>query len=786
MPDLDLASARTRSDEPSVALALALVLFLSVLVGARAALPFAGQLFSPAPTWAVEHAVAADMLEVTARIRATTGRAWGYDPHVMAGYPFTALEHNFASFQLAALAWPSLGGAAWLRLGTVLAWASIPALVFGSLLGFGLGRRAALAGAVAGALLLATSELELFRATGAIVGGYVSVLLLPALAGAHAYLARGRTTGALACAGFAALALLVHKGAALLVPVPVLVWVLAYGRGQPRRVLALLALGVACTAALNVGWILPALRYRHWLSAVPWPLWLQHDPLRLAREALTPVAGFDGFDASAVLGESLWGSWLARNVVLGFGLIGLARLGDRRLAMALAAALAWLAAIAFFGSWLAPIAAFEPFRYVIAYRLLWVVPAAVGLIETRDAWFARGARPRWLPPVAAAVTAFACLLLPTYAAFVARQPMSASPPPSFGALVDFARDPVSGEGRLMVEDAFLGAEDPGPYGGAYVLGQLALATGRELIGGRSPWIRMLHRFASFTDGEAFGTRLAELTRGELLGYLERYDVTAVAAWSAESKRVFDALAPEVTRVGERGPLSLYRVARVASRFERGRGHVASTWGELALSDVEADGGEVVLRYHWAEGLTATPAARRADRARRRPRALHPGARSAALVPAAALDASSRFVATGLGVPSASAATKRRPPARSAQGRSKSWWPIWARACVPEERRPEGSLRARFGETASRPSAAGPTGVGPSEGCAEPIRRSFGGTAPWASPNGGPRDAGLASSGRRARGDRAVGGRRGSARLLVRPAAGSRAPSRRGRARPARR
>ncbi|MBK7974204.1 MAG: NAD(P)-binding protein [Deltaproteobacteria bacterium] len=40
-----------------------------------------------------------------------------------------------------------------------------------------------------------------------------------------------------------------------------------------------------------------------------------------------------------------------------------------------------------------------------------------------------------------------------------------------------------------------------------------------------------------------------------------------------------------------------------------------------------------------------------------------------------LYATSRFVATGLGVPSASAATKRRPPARSAQGRSKSWWPI---------------------------------------------------------------------------------------------------------------
>ncbi len=602
-------STRTSPAEPSAALTAALVAFVSVLAGARAALPFAGQLLSPAPTWAVEHSVAADMLEVSARIHATTGRLWGYDPHVMAGYPFTALEHNFASLQLAMLAWPSLGAAAWLRLGTVLAWSSVPLLLYGSLVGFGTSRRAALAGTLAGTVLLATSELELFRATGAIVGGYVSVLVLPVLAGAHAWLARGRPLGALACAVFAALALLVHKGAVLLVPVPVLAWMVIHGRGRVKRVAVLAGAGVVCAAALNLGWIVPALRYRHWLSEVPWPLWQQHDPLRLVRELVTPVAGFDGFDASAALGAPLTGSWLARTAVLVLGAVGLVRLPDRRLALSLAAALAWLAALAFHGSWLAPIAAFEPFRYVIAYRLLWVVPAALAGVEAHDRWEARGARPRWLPTALAAGLAFACLCTPTFATFVARQPMSSSPPPTFAALADFARDPVSGQGRLMVEDAFLTAGGPAPYGPAYVLGQLALVTGRELTGGRTPWIRVKHRFASFTDGEAFGAQLGDLAPAELRRYLELYDVTAIAAWSGDAKRVLDALAPEVSRLGDRGPLTLYRVARESSRFERGSGRVEARWGELVVSDVVAAGGEIVLRYHWAEGMTATPPAR---------------------------------------------------------------------------------------------------------------------------------------------------------------------------------
>ncbi len=64
--------------------------------------------------------------------------------------------------------------------------------------------------------------------------------------------------------------------------------------------------------------------------------------------------------------------------------------------------------------------------------------------------------------------------------------------------------------------------------------------------------------------------------------------------------------PYVTPVGERGRFRLYEVAREASSFEEGRGRVNARWGALELADVEPADGQIVLRYHWADGMVAVP------------------------------------------------------------------------------------------------------------------------------------------------------------------------------------
>ncbi|MFN7951891.1 MAG: hypothetical protein U0610_09190 [bacterium] len=580
--------------------------FLAVLLGARAALPYADHLTSPATSWTMEHAISAELVEAGRRIHATTGRSWGYEPHFAAGYPFAFLEHNLVSHVYAAALFPAVTAGQWVRFGVIGCWASIPLVVGASLRGFGFPRRAALLGTWVAVGLLATSELELFRAAGPIVGGYVSVWLLAALAGAYAYLARGRRRGAVGFVVASAVATLVHKGAVLLLPVPIAVTLLAFGSGAPRRALALVVGGVAATLLVNGWWIGPMLRFAHWRSAVPWPLWLQHDLLRPLREVLTPVAGFDGFDAGAALGRRLWGSWLARDTVLVAGVLGFARWREPRLARVLAASIAWCGGIAFYGSWIAGIAAFEPFRYVLAYRLLWVVPATVALASLADAIACAPRRHRRLVAIAVVAGVVGLAELPSYAWFVARARPSDVPPPSITLLADWIRNEAPPRGRLMVEDAWIGSDDPGPYDGSYALGPLALETERELIGGPTPWIRLRHRFASFTAGEAFGARLAELSPERLRRDLELYDVTAIAAWHGESRAALDALVPYVKPVGERGRFRLYEVAREASSFEEGRGRVNARWGALELADVEPADGQIVLRYHWADGMVAVP------------------------------------------------------------------------------------------------------------------------------------------------------------------------------------
>ncbi len=579
---------------------------LTLVVGTRAALPYADHLTSPATSWTVEYAISAELIEAGRRIYATTGRVWGYEPHFAAGYPYAFLEHNLVSHLYAARLLPAVTSGQWVRFGVVGCWASIPLLLGASLRAFGLGRGSSLLGTCAGLGLLATSELELFRAAGPIVGGYVSVWLLVALASAYAYLTRGAALAAVAFAAATALGLLVHKGAVLLLPVPIAVMLLCFGRSHRRRAVTLLVAGVASALVVDGPWLVPMLRFSHWRSPVPWPLWMQHDWLRPIREIVTPVAGFDGFDAGLELGRPLWGSWIARNAVLLLGVLGLVRSRDRRLAAVLAATLAWCGFVAFYGSWIPAVAAFEPFRYVVAYRLLWLAPATMAIAAWREpSWRASKRRRRWAA-IVSGLAVIAVARLPSFATFVARAQPSDVPPASYQALLGWVKNDAPARGRLMIEDAWIGSADPGPYDGSYALGPLALETGRELIGGPSPWLRLPHRFASFTAGEAFGSRLAELAPARLLRDLELYDVTGIAAWHAESRAALDALAPAVRAIGERGRFRLYEVMRDASSFEEGHGRVTARWGELAVADVAAPRGEVVLRYHWADGMVAAP------------------------------------------------------------------------------------------------------------------------------------------------------------------------------------
>jgi hypothetical protein len=134
-------------------------------------------------------------------------------------------------------------------------------------------------------------------------------------------------------------------------------------------------------------------------------------------------------------------------------------------------------------------------------------------------------------------------------------------------------------------------------------GYYAVTSNREFIGGPYPFMFQ----ASSWDGFAFGRPINAIPTGEFLRYLETYNIKWVIAHSAGMKKYLESI-PEVILADESGPLRAYRVQQSASYFLRGSGTVKTRGiNRLVLEGLE--GPEIIIKYHYVRGLTASPPAR---------------------------------------------------------------------------------------------------------------------------------------------------------------------------------
>jgi hypothetical protein len=62
-----------------------------------------------------------------------------------------------------------------------------------------------------------------------------------------------------------------------------------------------------------------------------------------------------------------------------------------------------------------------------------------------------------------------------------------------------------------------------------------------------------------------------------------------------------------TTRGDENEYTIFRIDREHSYFARGRGRVERVdYNRIELADLEPEAGELVLRYHWQEGLRSDP------------------------------------------------------------------------------------------------------------------------------------------------------------------------------------
>jgi len=113
-----------------------------------------------------------------------------------------------------------------------------------------------------------------------------------------------------------------------------------------------------------------------------------------------------------------------------------------------------------------------------------------------------------------------------------------------------------------------------------------------------------HHFAEFHSGKLLKKDIQNLTDDAIRNYFRLYNIGAVVAFHPASIQRLQAVPGLVTLDRRVGPVYLMKVNQTLSWFLQGEGEVKASLNRLEVSEVK--GNEVILKYHWAEGLIGTP------------------------------------------------------------------------------------------------------------------------------------------------------------------------------------
>ncbi len=577
-----MGNPRTRS-WAGIALALALLLHL---LGVYLFLPARGEIFNDDPIayWdyplhfyqafsAIEHLKA-------------SGRTWGYDPHLMAGYPNnTVYDVGYKLNELWVAAFSFLGLGRAYKILVYLSFLLPPFLIFAAARKFGLPFRESAAAAIATVFFWRLDNT--FNGTDGGVAGFVGFgmftfalacfLAVLFVAVFYRYTREGRMGDLILLFLLAPLLVLLHLFSALIVALPLLIIAIAF---RPKRVLpyaAALILCAAWTLALNLFWIRPFLAYRHWTTG---------NPANLQNFAIT-------LQYFLVRGGAR-----ALPFLLFFSLIGLSRRDrfPRALAAALAAGAVFLLLLSTVGAGASSlIASMEPHRFLGPAKVLLLVPAAAGALSALSPVRSRALR--------------ALLLLGACALLIAHLPstgrLRAGYPERAWAFIELLREKTDPSARVLIQDS--DPRHPGQFFGSHVP-FLRLHLDREQIGGFYGFVPLRHSFADFSYNFLFGRDLEDFPPPELERYLDLYNVKWIVAWSDLARNYFHAY-PGLRQIakkkrGREDYLYLFEREAAPGFLVAGKGEVRADYDRIVID--RASPGEIVLRYHWMEGMRAEP------------------------------------------------------------------------------------------------------------------------------------------------------------------------------------
>jgi hypothetical protein len=533
---------------------------------------------------------------------------WGYNPFFMAGYPSNTIQDlSIKFFELAALGLSSiaLSPVQWFKICAFLTTASLPWMIYFAARNCFTGSESANFIAALAALLGTVywwnslpREMFFYGMIGFPVACYLSVL---GIFLCYRLAQQGEKFGALHLGWFlfSVVILPLHVQSVVILLPPLIALFAARPALLTPRLLGWLAGAAALAFVINLPWLAPAFAHRgddaSRAITEQLPLFVSADPLIFVKDYLSTASYWSfrqgAWEKGFRLAVLLCGVWGIRTLLRG---------EKRDLGIMLAVGVATLFAISYFGSFVPFIKPWQPLRFKVPLDLLLVVGATHALTE----WLRtpKNSHTPMIPLVVGmGLATFLINVAQTEAA--ARLQLRSRFIPELDAIVEWIKNTTLAEARVLFEES--GDESGFVYDRSYLSSFLPALTGRQMIGGPINLYNDRHHFAEFHSGRMFKKTAPMLSDEQLKNYLNLYNVGAIVAFDPPTIERLRSL-PGLVSIEQRiGPIYLMRVHQPLSWFVEGDGKVKAGFNRLELSDLK--GKEIILKYHWIDALSATPA-----------------------------------------------------------------------------------------------------------------------------------------------------------------------------------
>jgi len=534
-------------------------------------------------------------------------RLWGYNPFFMAGYPSNTIQDlSIKFFELMAIGLSSLALSPiqWFKLGVFFANASVPWMMYLAARNFFVAddskRVATTAAAFLGTVYWWNSlprEMFFYGMIGFPAASYLSI------AGASLFYRLVKDPGKFGSVHFgwlifAAASLPLHAQSVIIFLPPIVALLLISPRLLTYRLMAWVAGAATLSLAVNVIWLVPALNHRADDVSIAiveqLPLFVSTNPFTFLLDYLGPQGYWTFRSPFAEKGFRL--------ALLALGMLGIWRLMQsqhRDLGILLASAALGLFIVTYFGAFLDLVKSWQPLRFKVPFDLFLVIAAAYSISK----WFhARPTTPVVVPILlGCGLIAFLVNLAATESTGKLRLRTQLNAQSL--AVIDWIERETPAGARVLFEES--GDETGFVYDGVYLSSLLPHRTGRQLIGGPINLYNDRHHFAEFHSGRMFKRDVASLSDEELRNYFRLYNVGAVVAFHPASIERLQSVPGLVTVEQRTGPVHLMKVNQPLGWFLKGEGNLSAGLNRLELSQLS--GNEIILKYHWVQGLTASPA-----------------------------------------------------------------------------------------------------------------------------------------------------------------------------------